>query len=167
MLAVSVEEFFGDNLVSNIATLLNIDPSRIKIVEVHAGSVSVSVEILDNTPPVSGPVVSIQDTINDLIAANTLNLGYKVTAANATLATDYGQTKTATATPTPSPSRPPSATATPTFTRSVTATRTDTPSVSRTRSVTPTVTPSRSLSRSDTVSVTRSRTASATVSRSH
>ena len=36
-LAVSIEAFFGDSLVQNIATLLGIAPSRIKIVFVHAG----------------------------------------------------------------------------------------------------------------------------------
>ena len=37
-LAVSIEAFYGPDLVQNIATLLGIDASRIKIVSVHSGT---------------------------------------------------------------------------------------------------------------------------------
>ncbi|MFY8087678.1 MAG: hypothetical protein ACOVOG_10685, partial [Rubrivivax sp.] len=58
-LSVTIEEFYGDQLVQNIALLLGIDPSRIKIVSVHAGSVDVVVEIADNKPSLTGPSTTI------------------------------------------------------------------------------------------------------------
>jgi hypothetical protein len=51
-LAVTVEQFFGADLITNMAILLQIDPWRIKIVDVRPGSSMVRVEITDNQPPV-------------------------------------------------------------------------------------------------------------------
>jgi hypothetical protein len=51
-LAVSVEDFFGADLITNLALLLQIDPWRIKIVDVRPGSAQVSVEIYDNSSTV-------------------------------------------------------------------------------------------------------------------
>eukprot|EP00500_Bicosoecida_sp_ms1_P008552 CAMPEP_0203824008 /NCGR_PEP_ID=MMETSP0115-20131106/50714_1 /ASSEMBLY_ACC=CAM_ASM_000227 /TAXON_ID=33651 /ORGANISM="Bicosoecid sp, Strain ms1" /LENGTH=66 /DNA_ID=CAMNT_0050733043 /DNA_START=33 /DNA_END=229 /DNA_ORIENTATION=+ len=42
---VSVEEFFEDNFVANVAFVLNIDPARIRVVSIVGGSVKVDFEI--------------------------------------------------------------------------------------------------------------------------
>ena len=57
-LSVNIETFFaGDSMavVNNLALLLNIDASRIKVVNVAAGSVSLTIEIL---PPANATVLS-------------------------------------------------------------------------------------------------------------
>jgi hypothetical protein len=51
-LAVTVEQFFGSSLVTNLALLLGIESWRIKIVDVRPGSSMVRVEITDSQPPV-------------------------------------------------------------------------------------------------------------------
>ena len=51
---------------------------------VHAGSVNVEVEIVDNRPPVNGAVTSVESTLGALIAAGSLDVGYEIN--NATVA---------------------------------------------------------------------------------
>jgi hypothetical protein len=51
-LAVSAESFFGADLVNDLSILLGISRSRIRIVDVRAGSVALTVEIADSEPTV-------------------------------------------------------------------------------------------------------------------
>ena len=51
-LAISVETFFADDLVRNLATLLGIPAGTIKVVDVRAGSVVTQLEIRDEQPTV-------------------------------------------------------------------------------------------------------------------
>ena len=76
---VTVDEFFEENLVFNLATLLGIDQSRIRIVNVisEAGNrkrqaVGMSVEIeIGNPPPVSDGTVGNNGTVTNQTAVNT------------------------------------------------------------------------------------------------
>jgi hypothetical protein len=56
--SVSMEEFFGPRLIENLATLLNIPESRIKIVDVHPVSVSGAKA---SAPPVKKPSTALAD----------------------------------------------------------------------------------------------------------
>ena len=84
-LAVSVDEFEGENIVQNLATLLSIPASRIKVVEVAAGSAHVGVEIvdeaestLDQTDTVAqvGRLVAVGQAIQTAIVGGNLDVGY-------------------------------------------------------------------------------------------
>ena len=75
---VTVDEFFEENLILNLATLLGIDESRIRIVNViseassskrQAVGTSVDIEI-GNPPPVSNATVTNQTTANSTVELN-------------------------------------------------------------------------------------------------
>jgi hypothetical protein len=61
--------------------LSSIPSSRIKVVSVHAGSVSVDLEISDNLPPVNGAVSSVKDQITGLLNAGSFSVGYSINNA--------------------------------------------------------------------------------------
>ena len=82
---ITVNEFFEDNLVFNLATVLGIDESRIRIVNVisEASSskrqvVGTSVDIeIGNPPPISNATVSDNDTVtNQTTTDPTVNLDF-------------------------------------------------------------------------------------------
>eukprot|EP00339_Tiarina_fusa_P006928 CAMPEP_0117084662 /NCGR_PEP_ID=MMETSP0472-20121206/59579_1 /TAXON_ID=693140 ORGANISM="Tiarina fusus, Strain LIS" /NCGR_SAMPLE_ID=MMETSP0472 /ASSEMBLY_ACC=CAM_ASM_000603 /LENGTH=87 /DNA_ID=CAMNT_0004813729 /DNA_START=18 /DNA_END=277 /DNA_ORIENTATION=- len=82
--AVSVEEFYGETVVANIAELLSIPASRIKVVDVQAGSTNAVVEILDeqetsdNTRETVSQVKRLVDvavTIKRKLEANEFDVG--------------------------------------------------------------------------------------------
>lgn len=52
LIAMPVEQFFGADLVHNLALLLSIDSSRIKVVDVRAGSTQADFVISDSEPTV-------------------------------------------------------------------------------------------------------------------
>jgi hypothetical protein len=62
-LAVSVENFVADKLVDNLAVLLSIDKSRIKVVDVQPGSVAVTTAIVDSEPPSTDPVKTVAQVV--------------------------------------------------------------------------------------------------------
>ncbi len=68
----------------------SIPASRIKIVSVHAGSVNVEVEIVDDTPPVDGAVSSVGVALDALIASGDLNVGYGVNNATVSISDGAG-----------------------------------------------------------------------------
>lgn len=95
-LAVSAEQFFGADLVSNLAMLLQIDPNRIRIVQVQAGSVNVQVEIRDNAPSVLVNA-SVAAANNMVAAGNTdpaggLGIALGVIQVNSTVPTNSNAT---------------------------------------------------------------------------
>ncbi|KAA0165290.1 hypothetical protein FNF31_01943 [Cafeteria roenbergensis] len=59
-LAVSAEDFVADQLVRNLAVLLSIPASRIKVVDVQAGSVAVTTAILDEQEPSTDAAQTIE-----------------------------------------------------------------------------------------------------------
>ena len=75
---VTVDEFFEENLVFNLATLLGIDESRIRIVNViseassskrQAVGTSIDIEI-GNPPPISNETLGSNDTVTNQTTAN-------------------------------------------------------------------------------------------------
>lgn len=85
-LAVDINSFYGENLVSNLATLLNIDPTRIKIVSVHAGSTNVAMEILPPANSTAALLAAASGAANSapVIDAASLNGASANTTANTT-----------------------------------------------------------------------------------
>jgi len=86
-LAVTVEEFFGERLVQNLATLLGIPASRIRVVGVQAGSVNVKVEIVDEAEPAANETVAIEQearladlatTIEEKAVTGEFDVGFQV-----------------------------------------------------------------------------------------
>lgn len=67
-LAVSMEEFFGANFAQHLATLLQIEPSRIKIVDVRPGSTIIDLEIY----PPANALHGVQEVPNVPDANNTI-----------------------------------------------------------------------------------------------
>ena len=74
-LAISVAEFFGDDLVDNLARLLGIARGQIKIVDVRPGSTVVAMEIRDEQPTV------LLDPSNTTATNATAADGFNATAA--------------------------------------------------------------------------------------
>jgi len=58
-LSVSVEEFVADQLVQNLAVLLSIPASRIRVVDVQPGSVAVTTAIVDEQEPSTDPAETV------------------------------------------------------------------------------------------------------------
>ncbi len=122
---MTIEEFYGDQLVQNIALLLGIDPSRIKIVSVHAGSVDIVMEIADNKPSLTGSSTTVANDLKAIVSGGVLDVGYQVAAAAV-----VGETDGLVAAPSPYPSTSPAA--------SKTRSPLPLPSMSRAQSATPT-----------------------------
>lgn len=62
-LAVSPEEFYGPNLIANMAVLLSIPANRIRIVSVEAGSTTVEVEVVDSEPTTMNTTATAQQAL--------------------------------------------------------------------------------------------------------
>lgn len=86
-LEVELEDFYGPTLISNLAKLLDIDESRIKIVDIRVGSVIADIEILDekesNTDDeeTKEQVIRLQkiaERIINMAETGDLDVGYKV-----------------------------------------------------------------------------------------
>lgn len=85
----SVDFFDEDDLISNLATLLNIDSSRIKIVDVYIGSVVVETEITDDSESIYSnndtvvaqsyaKLTALAEEIVEQVSSGTFDVGYDI-----------------------------------------------------------------------------------------
>jgi len=105
-LAVDISTFYGPTLVSNLALLLSIDPSRIKIVSVQPGSTVVQMQIADANPSPAnttennaqvGRLTELSSSITQLAADGYLNrdtIGYDLISLSMTLPSANGTVPT-------------------------------------------------------------------------
>lgn len=74
LIAMPVEQFYGADLVSNLALLLSIPSSRIKVVDVRAGSTEVDISIADQNATVTNATSSNATLVKEMQDSQTLRL---------------------------------------------------------------------------------------------